>query len=115
MTMRSYRSHDSKDQALKEGRADACSLGDGGAASTTKVHGPMVAAPWGTSHSIWWEPGMQNLQGSALHHAAIPESSLHQNWITNCEIWERGRDINAYFGFFFISYMNPHFESWVFF
>lgn len=82
MTMRSCRSNDGEHQAFREGRADACSLGDGGAVTVTKVHGPVGAAPLGISHSIWWEPGTENLQGSGLQRAAIPESSLHQTWLT---------------------------------
>lgn len=109
--MRSYRSHDGKDQGLREGRADACSLGYGVAASTTKIHGPVGTASLETYHSIWCEPGVENLGGSGLQHTEIPESNLSQNWLTQCEIWGSGRDIKTYFGFFFyILKKSPHFK-----
>lgn len=111
MTMRSYRSHDGKDQGLREGRADACSLGYGVAASTTKIHGPVGTASLETYHSIWCEPGVENLGRSGLQHTEIPESNLSQNWLTQCEIWGSGRDIKTYFGFFFyILKKSPHFK-----
>jgi len=105
MTMRSYRSCDGKDQALREGRADACSLGDRDAVSATKVHGPVGAASLGISHSIWWELGVENMGRYGLQDTAIPQSNLRQNWLTQYEIWGQGRDTNTYFGFLFISYI----------